>query len=147
MKSDRQKAIAEVKCEIAMRGNVYPEFINSGRISQEQADGHVADLTLALRYLELPEPAADFLEMYCPREIGEPCVECLNGACRLYHLVRLVESGRCPRFDCDGETYLAEESVAERLERIDVEPPREKCEWCDTRRRLLRVPQVKDLQE
>jgi hypothetical protein len=34
--------LAEVKREIAMRKNVYPAFIARGRLTQEQAERHIA---------------------------------------------------------------------------------------------------------
>jgi hypothetical protein len=37
-----QEKLSEVKREIAMRKNVYPQFIARGRLTQEQADRHIA---------------------------------------------------------------------------------------------------------
>lgn len=129
MKSDRKRAIAEVKREIALRQNVYPKFVGNGRMSQKEADQHVEALMLSLRYLMLPESASALLEKHCPREIGEPCTDCSQGACRIFYLIRLVETSICPNKGCDGNGFpvqIGEEEWAQ-----------EQCEWCDARRRIL----------
>jgi hypothetical protein len=44
----------QVKClkrEIAMRKNVYPQWVRSGRMDQEQADEEIAAMTAALHTL------------------------------------------------------------------------------------------------
>ena len=37
-----REKLAEVKREIALRKNVYPKFVESGRLSQEEADRHIS---------------------------------------------------------------------------------------------------------
>ena len=45
--------IAEVKREIAMRKRVYPKWVATGRMTQEQADKQIAAMEAALGTLEL----------------------------------------------------------------------------------------------
>lgn len=54
---------AQIKCvkrEIALRKNVYPKFVNSGRMKEAEADHEIAAMTAALHTLMgLKEPSND----------------------------------------------------------------------------------------
>jgi polyhydroxyalkanoate synthesis regulator phasin len=48
-----ERQIAEVKRELAMRRRVYPRFVETGRMTQQQAERFMADMEEVLQTLQL----------------------------------------------------------------------------------------------
>jgi hypothetical protein len=47
-----ERQIAELRRELAMRGRVYPRFVQTGRMTQDEADKYAATMRAALATLE-----------------------------------------------------------------------------------------------